>query len=160
MSQIALRPMAQEEFEPYVAWSVRDYAEEVQRNTGVDEAAALRRAERSFHELLPDGLTTRGHELLIAADDRGERIGHLWVARQERDGVPVLWINDIFIEAATRGKGYGRRLMELAEERARELGIRRMELNVYGDNERARRLYASLGYVEMSRQLYKDLGPA
>ena len=44
-----------------------------------------------------------------------------------------------------------------AEEQARAMGVMRLELNVFGDNPVARSLYESLGYVEMSRQLYKDL---
>ena len=32
-----------------------------------------------------------------------------------------------------------------------------MELNVAGDNDGARRLYERMGYIEMSRQMYKDL---
>jgi len=56
-----------------------------------------------------------------------------------------------------RGRGFGRRLMELLEDRAAALGLRRIELNVFGHNEVARRLYEELGYVEMSRQLFKEL---
>ena len=59
-----------------------------------------------------------------------------------------------------RGNGYGRCLMELVEEQAHSDGIARIELNVYGDNRRARSLYESLGYTEMSRQMYKVLGNA
>jgi ribosomal protein S18 acetylase RimI-like enzyme len=59
-----------------------------------------------------------------------------------------------------RGRGYGRCLMELAQEEAEGMGIARIELNVYGDNPRARALYESLGYVEMSRQMYKVLDDA
>ncbi len=66
-----------------------------------------------------------------------------------------MWIYDIYVEESLRGKGYGRRLIELAEEEARRAGVTRMELNVARDNEGARSLYESVGYREMSRQMYK-----
>jgi ribosomal protein S18 acetylase RimI-like enzyme len=48
--------------------------------------------------------------------------------------------------------------MELAEQQASARGIGRVELNVFGGNEVARNLYRSLGYVETSVQMAKDLG--
>ena len=150
--------MTAEEFRAYRAWAVPDYAEEVRRNTGIGEAEALRHAERLVLDLLPDGLATRGHRLLTATNpDTGEKVGLLWIAVQPREGVAVALIYDIQVEEPLRGRGYGRHLMELAEEQARDMGLARIELNVFGDNPVARALYERLGYVEMSRQLFKDL---
>ena len=39
----------------------------------------------------------------------------------------------------------------------RAAGMHRIELNVFGDNAHAQHLYESLGYVEMARQMGKDL---
>jgi ribosomal protein S18 acetylase RimI-like enzyme len=47
--------------------------------------------------------------------------------------------------------------MRAFEGEARARGFARAGLNVYGDNHVARRLYESLGYVETSRQLHKEL---
>jgi ribosomal protein S18 acetylase RimI-like enzyme len=156
--EVTLRPMTAGEYREYLARATPDYADEVQRNTGIGRPEALRHAERVFRDLLPDGVTTRGHRLLLAFDaDTGERVGLLWVAEQRREGAPVAWVYDIKVEEALRGRGYGRALMLRAEEQARDMGITRLELNVFGDNPVARNLYRSLGYGEMSRQLYKDL---
>ena len=72
----------------------------------------------------------------------------------------MLFIYDVEIDEAHRGKGYGRAAMELAEQEANALGIGRIELNVFGGNDVARRLYLSVGYVETSVQMAKDLDPA
>jgi RimJ/RimL family protein N-acetyltransferase len=47
--------------------------------------------------------------------------------------------------------------MLLAEDEARARGIGRIELNVFGGNAVARRLYLSLGYVERAVLMAKDL---
>lgn len=109
--------------------------------------------------LLPNGLATEGHLLLIAEDAQtGQRVGYLWFAEKETEAGPVCWLYDIYVDESMRGMGYGRALMERLEQQARSLGLSRIELNVDGFNERARKLYGSLGYVETARQLYKDLG--
>ncbi len=56
-----------------------------------------------------------------------------------------------------RGHGLGRELLRLLEAEVRAAGMSRVELNVFGDNERARHLYETSGYTEMARQMAKDL---
>jgi ribosomal protein S18 acetylase RimI-like enzyme len=63
------------------------------------------------------------------------------------------------VEEDLRGRGYGRQIMEAADGLAREMGGERLGLNVFGDNPKARGLYESLGYVEISRQMRKDIAP-
>ena len=46
------------------------------------------------------------------------------------------------------------------EEEARHHGLERISLNVFGGNEVARRLYASLGYPETAVWMSKDLSSA
>jgi ribosomal protein S18 acetylase RimI-like enzyme len=51
-----------------------------------------------------------------------------------------------------RGLGIGTRLMELAEQQAREKGFERLSLIVFEQNEGAKRLYDRLGYREVARE--------
>jgi ribosomal protein S18 acetylase RimI-like enzyme len=153
--------MTPSEFDTYRAWSVEKYADELHRNTGIERDDARRHAERTFSATLPFGLSTPDHRFLTAADaDTGEHVGLLWIARQRREGAELIWIFDIWVDEPMRGRGYGRALMELAETEAQRMGVARVELNVYGDNARARGLYESLGFVEMSRQMFKVLNDA
>jgi ribosomal protein S18 acetylase RimI-like enzyme len=158
MPEVTLRPMTAEEFLIYLPWAKAEYADEVMQNTGISAEAAACHSEDSFRDLVPEGVNTPGHQLLVATDpDTGERVGLLWLTTQRPRGTPAMWIYDIYVEEPLRGKGYGRRLLELAEEEARRAGLDRMELNVARDNEGARALYESMGYAEMSRQMYKEL---
>ncbi|MFI2611097.1 GNAT family N-acetyltransferase [Kitasatospora sp. NPDC018619] len=59
----------------------------------------------------------------------------------------VRQIQGLAVDAAVRGRGVGRRLVEAACAAARSAGARRLTLRVLGWNAPARRLYESCGFV-------------
>jgi ribosomal protein S18 acetylase RimI-like enzyme len=64
-------------------------------------------------------------------------------------------VEDVYVDEAARGRGVARALMELATERARERGCRRMELDANETNTAALALYHAFGFTEGSpRDLY------
>jgi ribosomal protein S18 acetylase RimI-like enzyme len=150
-----LRAMTDQEFDAYSEHSTARYAAEVARNTLIIDEAARAQAERSTVQELPDGMHTTGHRLLIVEDATGQRVGHMWLAHKPE--TDRLYIFDIEIDEAARGKGYGRRAMDLIVDEARAMGVSRIELNVFADNPVARHLYETAGYREMSRQMVKLL---
>jgi ribosomal protein S18 acetylase RimI-like enzyme len=154
-----LRPMREDEFPGFRADSVIAYAQGIEQQGGQTAEFARRKSEEDHAAVLPDGLSTPGHTLWIV-EAAGERVGVLWLAERDSGGRRVIYIYDVEIDEAHRGKGYGRAAMELAERQARAAGIGRIELNVFGGNEVARKLYRSLGYVETSVQMAIDLDPA
>ena len=90
---------------------------------------------------MPDGPATRGHFLYSVRDDSlPAEVGILWFALRDSGIGLTLWIYDIIHEQFRR-RGYARRTLELVEDKARELGAKRVELHVFGHNERARTLY-------------------
>jgi ribosomal protein S18 acetylase RimI-like enzyme len=72
----------------------------------------------------------------------GERHGHVEV---------------LTLAPEAEGRGLARRLMEAAESWALGRGYRRMTLNVFATNTRARGLYDRLGYGEEIMRYVKDL---
>ena len=103
---------------------------------------------------------------------RDESLGRLWVIGDGAMpvGYAVLtfgfsleyggrdaFVDEVFIQEPYRGKGWGRRAMEFAEEAARNLGVRALHLEVTRANARARTLYESLGYQEHDRPLLTKL---
>jgi len=61
---------------------------------------------------------------------------------------PLLNVHDLIVLPAYRRQGIGRKLMAAVGKKARRLGCGKITLEVRYDNEKARRLYASLGYGE------------
>lgn len=70
------------------------------------------------------------------------------------------FVYDVEVDAAARGKGYGRGLMLAAEPYARDRGAGVLKLHVFGSNTVARGLYESLGYETTNVSMAKPLGPA
>ena len=154
---VRLRPMTAEEFPEFAARTTAEYAEDMERHGGQTRAAAAKKADDDMSAVLPQGMATPGH-LFFVVEAGGAAVGRLWLAERALGGRRVLFIYDIAIEAEQRGHGYGRATMELAAAEARVRRLGRIELNVFGGNEVARGLYRSLGYVETSVQMAKDLG--
>jgi ribosomal protein S18 acetylase RimI-like enzyme len=154
---LSLRPLRPDEYPGFVAASKDGYARDITEHGGFGDEFARKKSEDDFAAVLPAGIETPGHGIFIVEAD-GERVGVLWVAERELGARQVLYIYDIEIDEAHRGRGYGRIAMLLAEEEARARGLTRIELNVFGGNHVARGLYRSLGYVETSVQMAKDLG--
>jgi ribosomal protein S18 acetylase RimI-like enzyme len=154
---VDLRRMLPDEFVAYLEWATDDYAAELERNGKAVGEAAQVASSASFDSMLPDGLATQGHVLLVAVDpDDGQRVGVLWFG-PSTDDPAMAWVYDITVDEERRRQGWGRAIMRAFEGEARARGFARAGLNVFGDNHVARRLYESLGYVETARQLHKEL---
>ena len=146
-SDLRLRPMRPDEYPTWVAASKAAYAKDIAEHGGGTVEVAQAKADADFAAILPDGLETPGHAILVA-EVNGEQVGRLWIAERENFGQRFLYIYEITIDKAERGKGYGRATMLLAETEARARGLDRLQLNVFGGNDVARGLYRSLGYIE------------
>ena len=114
-------------------WSIATQPEEVR---GAEEEAARIAA-----------WTPRTGTLLVA-EAEGRVVGFVAVVRGGRASSAHVGDVGLTVAASHRGRGVGRALMLAAEDWARKAGVERLTLTVFAHNERARRLYASLGYVE------------
>lgn len=150
------RPLLADEYPAWHDLEIEEYARDIAENGDTPPDAARRKAEADMAEILPEGLATPKHWLFVLEVD-GVVAGRLWLAEREIDGRRAIWIFDIHVDEAYRGRGFGRAAMLLAEREALTRGIRRIELNVFGGNTVARGLYQSLGYVERSVRMAKDL---
>jgi len=64
------------------------------------------------------------------------------------------WVYYVAVDPDARGKGFGRALMDAAEDFLREAGITKLMLMVRPDNTKVQAFYETLGYDEQERVVY------
>ena len=96
--------------------------------------------------------------LYVLEDDDGGYAGHLWLSEQDdvRTGLPRLWVNTMAIVRKHRSRGWGRLLVEKAEEVARARGLGGIGLGVDADNVVARKLYEEMGFETVRLRMIRD----
>jgi ribosomal protein S18 acetylase RimI-like enzyme len=144
------------EYDVWIEEATALYAEERATATGLPRDVSLEKARAQVATLLPDGSATAGMYLLVIVDDADTEVGILWLGPHP-DRPDTLYVWDISIDEAFRGRGFGRAAMLAAEDVARDARVFAIGLNVFGPNTAARRLYDSLGYDVTSQQMLKQL---
>jgi RimJ/RimL family protein N-acetyltransferase len=151
-----LVPMTQAEFDVYIERLISEYAADNVRAGYWTDAEALERSRKQTESLLPQGLQTKDHYLYTLYDG-DTSVGVIWLHAEMNRPVKGGFIFDVEIKEEFRGKGYGKQIMSLIEEKARRLGLKKMGLHVFGYNEAARKLYESVGYEISSLNMVKEL---
>ncbi|HEX8844460.1 MAG TPA: GNAT family N-acetyltransferase [Pyrinomonadaceae bacterium] len=107
---------------------------------------------------------TQGKVFVLEAQDKIAGFVSVW-AKVKVNGLvnvesEVAYISDLFVIAAYRGQGWGRALLQRAEDFARAQGATTISLGVLAGNTGARRLYEDFGFREDHVELSKSLLPA
>ncbi|PFA67172.1 GNAT family N-acetyltransferase [Bacillus sp. AFS015802] len=143
----------------YIHWlkdSIKEYADEKTKAGNFKKETSLEQAEKEFSQLLPEGRETKNHYLFtLIHEESGEAVGNLWVHVKEEE--KEIFIYDIVILESKRGLGYGKEALTSLDSFARELGINKISLHVFGHNKIALSLYQKSGFeitnVLMSKSL-------
>ena len=101
------------------------------------------------------GLVTEPTIVLLVATDDGTLAGYLLGQRHVtfHAGGPVIWVEEVMVDADRRGTGVGRALMAAVEDRARSSGAAYVALAT----RRAGGFYAALGYRDSAAYFEKAL---
>jgi ribosomal protein S18 acetylase RimI-like enzyme len=151
--------MTPAELAAYRGRMIADYAAALVRDAGLDAQEARHKAEADTQAHWAGAEPPPGDVVAMVEAD-GEAVGHVWFAETSRNDRRTIFVNDVEIDEAHRGRGLGRAAMGLVEDAARARGIDRVELNVFGGNSAARSLYRSLGYDEVAVSMRKLLDPS
>ncbi|MEB2298955.1 GNAT family N-acetyltransferase [Lysinibacillus xylanilyticus] len=142
---ITLQPMNQEEFKQYISYAIEDYAKDKVASGNWSEDEAIDLSRESFERLLPkDEKTENNHLLSIFHNDI--LVGMIWISQKAPTNPSEGFIYDFVIFEQYQGQGYGKKAMKEAEIIAKELGMNKIGLNVFGHNKIARGLYEKMGY--------------
>ena len=97
--------------------------------------------EMGVAELIGD----RSTEFLLIADPEAG-YAQLRFRLSVWTGTEDAWLEDVYVDEAARGNGYGRILVNASIERARSRGCARIQLDANRDNHQAVKLYESVGF--------------
>ncbi|MGE7765636.1 GNAT family N-acetyltransferase [Peribacillus sp. NPDC096540] len=153
---VTLKPITQEDFKQYIIHAIDDYAKDkvASGNWSEDEAIDLSRKE--FSQLLPKGEKSEFNYIFSIFHDQ-RIVGTIWIAQNSSTKNDEGFIYDFIIFDQYQGLGYGKKAMKEIEIIAKELGMKKISLHVFGHNKIARGLYEKLGYeitnITMSKSI-------
>jgi ribosomal protein S18 acetylase RimI-like enzyme len=154
---VTLEPMSPEVWIRWRAATIAGHARDQVRIGAWPAEGADARAAAVLAVLLPDGQSTADQHFSSIVNEDGVIVGALWYAPDRGEGRRAIFIWDIVIGADFRGRGYGRAALAALDPIAVALGYDEIGLHVFGDNEIARSLYRSAGYVETNVSMVKRL---
>jgi ribosomal protein S18 acetylase RimI-like enzyme len=155
---VNLRAMTAEEFVPYEDADAHHYAENMVKAGFWSPEGAFKKARDIHANLLPEGVHTQDHLFFVIEDIQNkESMGVIWLFIDRETEPPSGFIYDLLLHAQFRGRGLGKQAMLALEQKAKDLGLSSLALNVFEDNTVAKALYTSLDYQIQSSNMRKLL---
>ncbi len=93
--------------------------------------------------------------MLVARDEEEKIVGMASLYRIDRLDRTIGRIEDVVVDASTRGQGVGRGLMEGLIEEAKKQGISRLFLTSRPERVEANQLYQKVGFIKYETNPYK-----
>lgn len=127
---VTLKPMNEEDFQQYLIKAIEDFARDKVTSGNWNEDEAINLSRESFTPLLPKGEKSELNYLFSIFHDH-QIVGMIWIAQKSpTEG----YIYDFIISEQYQGLGYGKKAMKEIEIIAKELGMKKIALNVFGHN--------------------------
>ncbi len=145
-------------YQPFMADLKVRYTADQRQAFGLSDASAETYVDNQWAQILPDGQETQGHYFFQLVDDAGSTRGEAWLYVD--DSMGLAFIYELYLHPDARGRGLGREALEALADFARSHGATSFGLNVFADNERARALYRSFGFSEVSSNMVMPLETA
>lgn len=139
------RNLSFEELQKYIIDTTSFGMEELSDVERKERESCVKQAKEDIDKLLPEGINTVNNKIKEYVDEEGSIVGALWTTvRKEED---YLLLAMIHVKEEQRGKGYGKKLMDLVIEEAKEKYLELVALGVYKTNETAISLYKKCGFI-------------
>ncbi len=148
---VRLRPMTEAEYTIYREYAVGEYAKDKIAAGNWKPEEALQHANAEFSASMPSG---DNFLYVIEAVSDGQPVGILWLTVEPSGNG---FIYDFEINEGSRRQGYATEALAELEIIAREKGVEKIGLHVFGHNQAARALYQKLGYIETNVNMSKKI---
>lgn len=146
---VRLVPLTAERHQEWKQHSIADYVRQIEESTTLDHARSMEKALADYARLLPDDLATADNFLFDVYDGE-DRVAFVWLAQE---APTAYFVYEVEVAEEARGRGLGRATMNAAARWCRDRGGEVLALNVFGRNDVARGLYASLGYAAFAERM-------
>lgn len=112
--------------------------------------------QQSFHDFLEKNAIDWSDSAYIVTENSGQAIGFFCYSINTTNNIGFLKM--VIVDNAKRGKGYGKKLLDLALQYAFQItGANAVQLNVFNENTSAKRCYEKVGFIE--RNVDRDVFP-
>jgi len=107
-------------------------------------------------ELKKQAVSGRGVKIIL--EENGQPIGRgfLYLLTNDLHDQPFGFIEDVFVEEASRGKGYGEKIVKTLIEEAKRQNCYKLICTSRFSNERAHKLYEKLGFKNHGNEFRMD----
>ncbi len=115
------------------------------------------------HEELKQLLTDETRPILVSVDEEDNVMGYCFCILEQHEKNPVLtdvktlYIDDLCVDEALRGKHIGKELYDAAVALAKESGCYNVTLNVWSCNPKAQKFYEAMGMSPQKVHMEKIL---
>ncbi|MFX3675157.1 MAG: GNAT family N-acetyltransferase [Paenisporosarcina sp.] len=153
---ITLKPMKHEVFQAYIIGAIEGYAKEKVEAGNWSEDEALDLSKQDFNSLLPQDEKSE-FNYLYSIFHNELNVGMIWIAQKSPENTDEGFIYDFIVSDQYQGLGYGKQALKEIEIKAKELGMKKIGLHVFGHNKVARGLYEKMGYETTNVAMSKTI---
>jgi ribosomal protein S18 acetylase RimI-like enzyme len=154
MSKIVLNKMNVEESNRFFDETIHDLAEANVICGDWQENESLEKSKEHFEKQFPDGIINENNYLYSILNQKYEIVGKIWMTVSKNK---IAWLQNIKIGKKFRRNGYGKAAVEVLTKIAKDSGIIKIGLHVFGYNKEALQFYSSLGFTTKNVRLEKNL---
>jgi RimJ/RimL family protein N-acetyltransferase len=152
--KMVLNKMNIEESNQFLNETIQDLAEANVICGEWEKSESLEKSKEHFKKQFPNGIINDNNYLYSILNKKFEIVGKIWMMINKNR---IAWLQNIKIGEKYRRKGYGKAAVLELLKIAKNLGIQKVGLHVFGYNKEALQFYNSLGFTTKNVMMEKNM---